>query len=79
MLFYQVISPSQFWVVVEQDFERVVCLTRFIQENLTPIILPASKLFPNVLCLAPFEGTYYRAKVLRADNSRNPNAKILVS
>ncbi len=79
LLFSQVISPSQFWVVIEQDFERVVSLTRFIQDHLTAIPLPPSKLFPNVLCLAPFEGTYYRAKVLRADSSRNPNAKSLVS
>lgn len=63
-MFCKVENPGQFWINYSSRTKSLDEMVDRINEELAHMPIHSNKIVPNGLCLAPYQGRYYRAKIL---------------
>lgn len=60
----QVENPGQFWINYSSHTKALDEMVDRINEGLVHVPIHSSKVVPNAMCIAPYQGRYYRAKIV---------------
>ncbi|XP_035715225.1 ATP-dependent RNA helicase TDRD9 isoform X2 [Folsomia candida] len=57
-------NPGQFWINYSSHTKALDEMVDRINEGLVHVPIHSSKVVPNAMCIAPYQGRYYRAKIV---------------